>query len=270
MAFEKPKFLNRYQAEAFQDESVVAVYHMRPPYPEETFEVLGSLVLDQPGRVLDVGCGLGDIARHMLPYAEHIDAIDFSPGMVRRGRMLPDGDDDRIRWQCSTVEEADLDPPYSIITAGRSIGWFDLNTMMPQFASMLTPDGYLASVGTGIDAGLDDLDIITEYSVNRDYIKFNMVDALVKAGLFRVAGSWQTAAVPWRPTVEDFIDFRHSQNGFSKSRMGPDRAAAFGKAERERIRAQHEEGAVKIDDGRLQGTVVGDVVWGKLLEGAKV
>jgi hypothetical protein len=44
-------------AEAFQDESVAAANHLRPPYPPKVFEVLVGLITTSPRRVLDVGCG---------------------------------------------------------------------------------------------------------------------------------------------------------------------------------------------------------------------
>ena len=264
MAFEKPKMYSRYHAEAFKDESVVAVYHMRPPYPSETFEILGGLISKEPRRVLDAGCGLGDIARQMLPYAEHIDAVHFSDGMIRRARTLPGGDDHRIQWQCSSLEEAALDPPYSLIVAGDSISWFDQNTMMPRFSLMLADSCYLAIVGRGGKVGLDEADIVAKYSMNRDFIHYNVIDALVDAGLFRIHGCRQITQF-WEPTVEEFLDFRHSQQSLSEDRMGAERATAFDRAVRERIRVRRAEGTVEIKDGRLQGSVVCNLTWGKPL-----
>ena len=267
MVFTKPKFLSEGYAEFFQDESVVAVYHKRPRYPDETFEFLGSLISDEPRRVLDVGCGLGELARGLLPYADHIDAVDFSPAMVARGSRLEGGDDPKLHWQCSRIEEAELKPPYALITAGSSLGWFDLNLVMPRFSSMLTADGYLAIVGRDEEIGVDDLEFIKEFSANQDHVSFNLIDALVEAALFQVSGKWQSQGTPWRPTVQDFLDFRHSQNGGARDRMGPDQAEAFDKAVRDRIHEQADAGTAKIEDGRLQGTVVADIVWGKPLAG---
>ncbi len=59
----KPAHLGSTYAAQFADLSVVAAYHLRPPYPGETFEVLDRLVIDQPRAVLDVGCGTGEFAR---------------------------------------------------------------------------------------------------------------------------------------------------------------------------------------------------------------
>jgi SAM-dependent methyltransferase len=267
MPFAKPKYLGQDYAEFFQDQSVADVYHQRPPYPADTFAFLGSLMSDEPRSVLDAGCGMGEIARGMLTYAEHIDAVDFSAAMIARGRLQEGGDDPRLRWQNSRIEDANVTPPYAIITAGNSLGWFDLNHTMPRFASMLTANGYLAIAGTNCELEVDDLDIIIEYSANQDFVRFNLIDALVDGGLLRVEGTWQSSRLPWQPTVEDFLDYCHSQNGGAKDRMGLERADAFDKAVRERIQRQVQEGTLQIEDDRLQGSVTADITWGKPLAG---
>ena len=58
----KPKHLSAEYASQFKDASVVESYDSRPPYPEETYDFLSSLIEDQPRFVLDAGCGTGDIA----------------------------------------------------------------------------------------------------------------------------------------------------------------------------------------------------------------
>ena len=55
--------LRREVASQFQDQCVVDNYHLRPLYPEETFSLLARLVAPDGQRVLDVGCGTGEIAR---------------------------------------------------------------------------------------------------------------------------------------------------------------------------------------------------------------
>ena len=55
----KPDFLGDESAAAFQDADVAAAYQHRPPYPPAVFDILATLVVDQPRHVLDVGCGTG-------------------------------------------------------------------------------------------------------------------------------------------------------------------------------------------------------------------
>src|SRR5215468_8532737 len=82
----------------FKDPGVVAAYHRRPPYPAEVFELLAALAVDDPRAVLDVGAGTGDVARRLAPLVARVDAVDFSPGMIEKGKTLPGGDHPNLRW----------------------------------------------------------------------------------------------------------------------------------------------------------------------------
>lgn len=64
----KPKHLGPEYASVFQDDSVVDAYPYRPPYPSEAIKLLAGLAVDVPRRVLDIGCGTGDIARPLAPF----------------------------------------------------------------------------------------------------------------------------------------------------------------------------------------------------------
>src|SRR5205809_5090633 len=96
----KPKGLDEKYARQFCDESVADAYEHRPPYPDEVFEVLIGLMSDAPRRVLDIGCGRGEIARKIVGRVEGVDAVDISAAMIERGRKLPGGDDPRLKWIC--------------------------------------------------------------------------------------------------------------------------------------------------------------------------
>ena len=50
----KPAHLGPEYAAQFQDQSVVAAYQYRPPYPAETFSILADLITDAPRAVLAI------------------------------------------------------------------------------------------------------------------------------------------------------------------------------------------------------------------------
>ena len=183
--------------------------------------------------------------------------------MIETARSLHGGDDPRIRWVRSPVDEADLIGPYALVTAADSLSWFDLNVVIPRFARLLTENGVLAVVDRSAHVGLREGDIIPRYSLNREYVRWDPVKTLEETGLFERLGQEDTGPVPWTPTVEEYIERRHSQNGFSRDRMSRRQAADFDAATRARIAEQISEGSVQMEDGRLQGQVVGSVVWGK-------
>ena len=270
-------------AETFKDPSVVAAHRHRPPHSPRTFELLRELIVDRPRSLLDAGTGLGDLARELAPDCDRVDAVDFSRGMIETARSLHGGGDPRIRWVRSPIEEADLIGPYTLITAADSLSWFDLNVVILRFARLLTENGVLAVVDRGAHVGLREGDIIPRYSLNREYVGWDPVTTLEEMGLFERLGQEDTGPVPWTPTVVEgpvpwtptvvegpvpwtptvveYIERRHSQNGFSRDRMSRRQAADFDAATRARIAEQVSEGSVQMEDGRLQGQVVGSVVW---------
>ena len=93
----KPSHYSADYATWFQDPLIIAAYPARPPYPEQVFETLSSLVLDAPRAVLDVGCGPGDLARRLAPLVERVDAVDIAAGMLELGQRLPGGGASNLR-----------------------------------------------------------------------------------------------------------------------------------------------------------------------------
>jgi SAM-dependent methyltransferase len=252
---------SRRQAEpftAFQDPSVIASYRYRPPYPAEVFTVLSGLITETPRRVLDIGCGTGFVARELLPHADAVDAVDVSTGMIEAGKRLPGGDDPRLRWIVGRAEDAPLDPPYALITAGDSLHWMDWPVLMPRLRAMLTVNGYLAVFENGQEPPpwqAELLPIIRRYSTLRDYTPFSLVDELVRRNLFTVRGTHTTAPVPFTQPIEDYIASFHGRSSFSLERMTPADAAAFDAAVRDLVRAYNPD-AVTL-------SLVTGIAWGK-------
>lgn len=259
---EKPAFRSQKYAKTFQDASVVEVYHQRPPYPDAVFEKLSDLIDPSIDAMLDVGTGLGDIARPMASRVGKVDALDFSDRMLERARKLPGGDLPNLTWIASPVEVAPVNGPYGLITAASCLHWFDLNVVIPFFASHLSPAGYLALIDRSWRTGIDDGPIIGEYSANQDYVAWDAVKAVEEAGLF-VTSERTATELDWCPTVEEYLACRHSQNGLSVERMGNERSRTFDELVVARIEHQVAEGTVEIVDGRIQGTCRGSIVWGK-------
>ncbi|HTK07597.1 MAG TPA: class I SAM-dependent methyltransferase [Ktedonobacteraceae bacterium] len=145
----KPAHLGLKYAEQFKDTSIVERYHYRPPYLDDTIEMLIALITDKPRVVLDIGCGTGDLARRLVNEVERVDAIDFSQAMINKGKTLPEGNHASLHWIYGRVEQAALQAPYALITAGESLHWMDWDIVLPLLRSMLTPQGYLAIVERG-------------------------------------------------------------------------------------------------------------------------
>lgn len=264
---QKPKHLAPKYGAQFKDLSIVEAYPHRPPYPTEVFDILADLIAAEPERhrhVLDVGCGIGYIARHLVERVERLDAVDFSWHMIEQGKRLPNGDNPRLRWLYGAVEDVVLDRQYALITAGESLHWMDWTIVLPRFAEALLPGGYLAIVGhdTQPEPWFATLrEIIPRYSTNKDFRQdYDMVEALEQHGLFKKVGEKTTAPVPFVQSVGDYIESFHSRNGFSRERMEPTQAEAFDQEAREILLRMHSDGIMSMQ-------VVANVVWGMPLEG---
>jgi len=210
-----------------------------------------------------VGAGTGDIARRLAPLVERVDAVEWSAAMIARGKRQPGGDDPRLRWIEGRAEEAPLDPPYGLVTAGESLHWMDWAAVMPRFRAALAPAGVVAILereDLPTDMSGELLALIRRYSTNRDYRPVNLIDELARRGLFTKVGEWRSEPVPFAQSVDDYIESMHSRSSFARERMPAADLAAFDA----KLRALLDAHAT---DGRVAFPVVSTAVWGAPGEG---
>jgi SAM-dependent methyltransferase len=255
----KPDYLGRAHGDAFQDAAVADAYRFRAPYPDETFHLLARLSTAEPRRILDAGSGRGDLARGLLPYADHVDALDPSEQMIAVGKTLPGGADPKVHWILGYAESAPLHPPYALITAGQSLHWMDWDVVLPRFAAALAPGGSLAVVTT-VEAPLpweaELIGIFKRYSANPTYVPYDLIAELAARGLFNKSGEARTAAVLFEQSVDDYIESFHARSSLARARIGPERAAAFDAEVRTLVASYDADNTVRQD-------VTGWVTWGE-------
>jgi SAM-dependent methyltransferase len=244
-------------ADTFKDRRVVEAYRHRPPYPQEVFEILATLLTDEPRAVLDVGAGSGDLARHLVTVAGRVDAVDFSAPMIARGKQLPGGDSPRLHWIYGKVEEVPLAPSYALITAGSSIHWLEWEQAFPLFRRILTPAGSLALVYRKAlpmpwDAELRELR--DRFLPGGGRSPAHLAQELEAHGFFHKQGERATAPVPFFQAVDDFIEGLHSH--FSQHHLDPQSAACFDRQMRTLLLRHH-------PDAILPMSVVGLLIWGR-------
>ncbi|MCI0712877.1 MAG: class I SAM-dependent methyltransferase [Chloroflexi bacterium] len=258
----KPPQLNDHNAARFQQQSIVDRYHLRAPYPPETFDILESLLADEPRTMLDVGTGLGDIARPMVVRGLHVDAIDPSQPMLDRARTLPDGNHPNLRWILGLAETVEVNPPYALITGGDSLHWLKWEIAFPRFAQMITSNGVIAiltrhSAKTPWDE--ERMALIKNYSTMREYKPYSMSEELTKRGLFEQIGEQRTAPIAFQQTIDEFIGAEHSRSSLSLDDMPPDNAAAFDRELRVVLEKYADE------NGILTMQIEALITWGKPL-----
>jgi SAM-dependent methyltransferase len=259
----KPEWFGEQYAAAFQEPGVAVAYQHRPPYSDTTIARLAGLIADTPRRVLDVGCGTGYIARPLVDLVDHVDALDVSSAMIEEGRRLPNGDHPHLAWIVGRAEDAPLDPPYALITAGDSLHWLNWEVALPRFASLLAPSGWLAIVSNEqlpVPWGGELLPIIKRYSI---YGKFEPVDIaaeLEHRGLFRKAGRERTHPVSFDQTIDAYIESFHGRASLARERMIPEVAQAFD-AEVRRLVSAYTMHTVELQ-------LVAEIAWGTPLRPA--
>ncbi len=245
-------------AVVFRDRDVAKAYRHRAPYPDETFTILAGLLVE-PHTVLDAGAGSGALAREMLRFASRVDAVDPSAAMIEEGGQLPGGDDPRLRWISGTAEDAPLEPPYGLITAGTSIHWMDPGIVMPRFAAVLAPGAVLAVVerDDGDFPVPELLGVIKRYSeLHADHVDGfpERIAALEGSGRFVLEGERRTAPVALRRTVDEYLEYLHSTSTLARVRLG-DQAASFDVD----VRAVFAQRGMAV----VEQQVVGQVAWGR-------
>lgn len=257
---ERPAGFGQQYASAFQEPSVADAYAFRPPYSPAVFDVLTGLLPSTPQRLLDVGCGTGALTRPLTVLDIPIDAIDISPVMIARGKHLPNGTNALIHWVVGAVETTTFTPPYDLITAGESLHWMEWEVVLPRFATLLAPQGYLVIL---------DLDhqrmpwsaqlgrLIQRYSTNQDYQAVDLIAELEQRQLFRVEGRVTTHPWIFRQSVDSYIESFHGRASFARERMDAKDASAFDQHLRKLVTA-HTQTLVELP-------LIAHIVWGRPL-----
>lgn len=259
----KPLQYQEAYAARFKHRSLAESYERRPPYPDETYRILLGLPGASSGRVLDVGCGTGRIARSLVDHVAGVDAVDFSQEMIRVGKSLDKGGHPNLRWILGRVEEVKLKPGYALVTAGASIHWMDWSVVFPRFHEILTPDGCVAIVEGdrpfNAPWGEAERELIQQYSTNRHFKQIDLIKELASRGHLRPVGDRRTVPINFSQTLDDYVESFHSRESMSREHMGERNTRAFD-AELSRILADFADGR-----GVLQFQLQTRVVWGRPL-----
>lgn len=259
----RPRQYSEDYASRFKNKSLAEAYEFRPPYPEETYKILLTLLGESRGRVLDVGCGTGKIARSLVNHVDGIDAVDFSQEMIRVGKSLSNGDHPNLRWISGRVEDVQLYSPYCMVTAGASIHWMGWNVVFPKLEEVLTTDGYLVIINGDRPVGAPwhdaELSLIRKYSTNKHYEQIDLVQELANRGHIHLIGDKRTTPVSFSQSLTDYVQSFHSRQSLSKEHMGGENVKAFD-AELSDILSDFVD-----DEGLLSFQLEARVTWGRPL-----
>jgi SAM-dependent methyltransferase len=122
----------------------------RPAYPAALLDHLVTRAGVGPGaRLLDLGCGTGQVAIPLSDRFAQVWAVDLEPEMVEVGRRnAADAGADNIRWSIGRAE--DVDAPaghFRLVSAGNAFQRLDRRLIACRCLEWLEPGGCFAAVG---------------------------------------------------------------------------------------------------------------------------
>jgi SAM-dependent methyltransferase len=212
------------------------------------------------GRLMDLGCGTGQIAVPLAPFFSEVVAVDQEEETVAYGHAQASAlGAHNIAWRAGSAEDVAVDGGFELITVGNAFHRMNRSVVAARFRTWLEPGGKVALLwgGTpsqGHDAwekALADLYASwMEVATAGDRIPAGWAGAMeaephaaVLAGAgfeylgkfeFRVEQAW---------TVETLIGFTYSTSILSREVLG-DRCAAFEREVAERLRPYERDGVL--------------------------
>lgn len=124
----------------------------RLPYPPELLDLLSSeFGLDGAGRLLDLGCGAGQLAIPLSAWFQEVVGVDVSHEMLEEAReQAAAAGVAKITWLEMPAEQ--VSPAlgrFRLVTMGSSFHWMDRDVVLQRCHDLLTPGGGVAILGMG-------------------------------------------------------------------------------------------------------------------------
>lgn len=123
----------------------------RPGYPSSFYERVTSLGIGLPGqRVLDLGCGTGNVARALARRGCKVTGVDISEGQITAAQGLSAEEGLKVDYLLRPAENTKLsDGSFDVVTAGQSWLYFERDRTVAEVKRLLAPGGRLMTCHIG-------------------------------------------------------------------------------------------------------------------------
>ena len=123
----------------------------RIPYPATLLSKLRAATAPTGrGRLIDLGCGTGEIAVPLSPYFRDVVGVDPEPGMLAEARLRAARAKRRnVTWRLSAAEDLVFEPAsVELVTVGAAFHWMNRVVVARRCAGWLQPGRRLAVLGS--------------------------------------------------------------------------------------------------------------------------
>jgi SAM-dependent methyltransferase len=212
----------------------------RRPYPASVVDYLVKRCgLEGDGRLLDAGCGTGQVFQVMARYFDEVIAIDPDPQMIAYARRtVADLGLGNVTLRQMRADDLQTDTrPLRMAIFGASFHWTDRPRVGDVIHDLLEPNGTLVVLSpSGIHSGTSDWEAAIREALDRHLGP----DRRAGSGLYRGGERHEQAlartrftkvevtdiSVAERWSIDDIVGYLYSTSYASKNILG-DRAEAF-------------------------------------------
>lgn len=115
----------------------------RPTYPDELVDRACEIAgLSADDRVLEIGCGTGQLTRSLVARGLQVTAVEPGASLI----ALAAGDHSEVEFVNRRFEDARLDAPFPALFSASAFHWVDPDVSWRKAAESLTPGGALALI----------------------------------------------------------------------------------------------------------------------------
>jgi SAM-dependent methyltransferase len=214
----------------------------RPGYPAELLARVAAWAgVDGTGRLLDLGCGTGNVAIPLAAYVEEVVAVDVEPEMLAEVRKVAPAN---VRTVEARAEDADVSwGVFRLATVGAALHWFDSALVLRNLAK-LTPAVALLGEPMRGEAMTTLLAVSEELFGKRPEMRSGDVryeQVLAESAFSEVEKLSVEVERTWAP--DELIGLAYSTSFASAARVG-DRRAEFERVLRSRLKPHYRERAI--------------------------